>query len=180
MSVRIVDPVVVYPETLSNQAFTSVNSPPHSTYGSIPNMNESIHERTMVRKPSFRVIAEAFFTKMKGNAPTRRVMTKLMSNGVNAESMPYIMDTTRDMNMNSALTSSASPTFRDIDLMFIRYCLSFSALTLFFSSWFSSIRSVMPALMFASWSSPSKVYVYLRPEALYASRPSDILYKGLT
>ena len=51
-SVKIVEPVVVYPDTLSNQAFIRVNSPPHSTYGSIPNMNESSQDNTIIMNPS--------------------------------------------------------------------------------------------------------------------------------
>ncbi len=45
---RIVAPVVVKPETLSNQAFMMENGPPQRAYGSIPNMNESSHDRTII------------------------------------------------------------------------------------------------------------------------------------
>ena len=50
--VRMVEPVVVYPETLSKRAFTRENSPPHITYGSIPNRNDSIHDSTIIMNPS--------------------------------------------------------------------------------------------------------------------------------
>ena len=46
---RMDEPVVVKPETLSNQAFMTVNGPPHRAYGSIPKIKESNHERTMIR-----------------------------------------------------------------------------------------------------------------------------------
>ena len=117
--VRIVAPVVVYPETLSNHALIKVNSPPQSTYGMVPKIKESTHERTMVRKPSFRESASFFFTNMNGNAPTRSVMMKLMSNGVNAESYPSIIDTIIERNINKALTRRALPTFNDMALTFI-------------------------------------------------------------
>ena len=65
-----------------------VNSPPQITYGSIPNMNESSHARTMVTKPSFKDISGADFTKMKGNIPTKAVSTQLIRRGVNPESTP--------------------------------------------------------------------------------------------
>ena len=44
---RMVAPVVVKPETLSNQAFVTVKGPPQRAYGSIPKMKERIHDRTM-------------------------------------------------------------------------------------------------------------------------------------
>ena len=117
--VRIVAPVVVYPDTLSNHALIRVNSPPQSTYGIVPKMKERTHERTMVRKPSFSERASVFFTKMNGKAPTRRVMMKLMSKGVNAESYPSIIDTIIERNINKALTRRALPTFNDMALIFI-------------------------------------------------------------
>ena len=115
----MVEPVVVYPETLSNHAFINVNSPPQSTYGSIPNMKDRSHERTMVRKPSFRDSAWDFLTKMKGNPPAIRVIMKLIIRGPNAESRPSITETMMDRNMNRALTRSALPTFTDIAFTFI-------------------------------------------------------------
>ncbi len=45
---RMVAPVVVKPETLSNHAFEMVNGPPHRAYGSIPKMKESNQDRTMM------------------------------------------------------------------------------------------------------------------------------------
>jgi hypothetical protein len=91
-----------------------VNSPPQRTYGSIPKTNERSQARNMVRKPSFRVNGCAVRTKMKGKAPTIEVMMKLMSRGVNAESIPSDIDIIKDMNMKRALTSSALPTLVDI------------------------------------------------------------------
>jgi hypothetical protein len=88
ISVNIVDPVVVYPETLSNQAFINVNSPPQSTYGSIPNIKDRIQARTMVRKPDWRVVAGFFFTNMNGKVPVMKVTRKLIRRGVKAESNP--------------------------------------------------------------------------------------------
>ena len=73
----------------------------------------------MVMNPSFIVRGAAFFTKMKGNDPTRSVMMKLIRRGVNAESNPFTTDTMMDMNMKRALTRSAFPTFVDMDLTFI-------------------------------------------------------------
>ena len=55
--VRIVEPVVVYPETLSYHAFTRENSPPHKTYGNIPNRHESNHENITIVNPSFMLMS---------------------------------------------------------------------------------------------------------------------------
>jgi hypothetical protein len=49
-------------------------------------MKDRIHERKIVRKPSFRERVSVFLTNIKGKAPVIRVMMKLMSSGVNAES----------------------------------------------------------------------------------------------
>ena len=48
MSSRMVAPVVVKPETLSNQAFITVNGPPHMAYGKAPNTKDSSHDRKMI------------------------------------------------------------------------------------------------------------------------------------
>ena len=114
MSVRIVEPVVVYPETLSNHAFASVNSPPQSTYGSMPNINDRIHENTMVIYPEWRVVEGLSFTKMNGKMPVMAVTRKLMTIGVNPESMPLNTATRIDMSMKRALMSNAFPMFVDI------------------------------------------------------------------
>ena len=45
---RIVEPVVVNPETLSNQAFMIVNGPPQSAYGSMPKMKDSSQDSAMI------------------------------------------------------------------------------------------------------------------------------------
>ena len=115
----MVDPVVVKPETLSNQAFIKVNSPPYNTYGSIPNMKDRSHDKTMVRKPSFNVSGCLPLTKINGNAPTRRVIMKLISKGPNASSRPLTIETIIDRNINKALTRSAFPTLVDIAFTFI-------------------------------------------------------------
>ena len=119
ISFNIDDPVVVYPETLSNQAFTKVNSPPHSTYGNIPKMNDSIHARTIVTNPSFMLNVGTVLTKMNGNAPTISVMMKLIIKGPNPVSLPYRRDTPIDNAINRALTRSALPTLTDMALIFI-------------------------------------------------------------
>ena len=112
---------MVYPETLSNKALTSENSPPHITYGSMPNRNDNIHESTMIMNPSCSDMASDFLTKIKGNAPAIKVIIKLMDNGAKAESIPSPIDISMEMNMNSALTRSALPTLVDITLTFIFY-----------------------------------------------------------
>ena len=47
-SERMLAPVVVKPDTLSNQAFITLKGPPQSTYGSIPKTKDSNHDRTMI------------------------------------------------------------------------------------------------------------------------------------
>ena len=47
------------------------------------------------------------------------VMMKLMARGPNAESFPFTTETIREKNMNSALISSACPTFLDMTLISI-------------------------------------------------------------
>ena len=115
----MVEPVVVYPETLSNQALINVNSPPHKTYGSMPKINERSQDRTMVRNPSYKDKNNYSHTKIKRNEPKRSKMMKLINNGAKAESRPFIMDTTMDRNINNALTSSALPILTDIAFTFI-------------------------------------------------------------
>ena len=51
---------------------------------------------------------------MNGNAPTIKVMRKLIARGPKAASIPFTMDTIIDRNMNNALTRSALPTFTDM------------------------------------------------------------------
>ena len=46
-------------------------------------------------------------------------MRKLISRGVNAESNPFSIDMTTEMNMNKALMSNALPMFVDIAFTFI-------------------------------------------------------------
>gem|GEM_PF-2824010 len=107
MSSRIEAPVVVKPETLSNQAFTIVKGPPQRAYGSIPNMNDRSHDRTMIIYPSRREISGDLRTNMNGKIPTVNVIVKLISRAASALSLPFATETNIDRNMNSALTSSA-------------------------------------------------------------------------
>jgi hypothetical protein len=87
-------------------------------------MNERIHERTMVRKPSFKERGWDFFTNMKGKAPTIRVMTKLIISGPNAESRPSAIETIMERNMKRALTRRAFPTLTDMAFTFMACLLS--------------------------------------------------------
>ena len=122
MSFKIVEPVVVYPDTLSNQAFTRVNSPPQSTYGSIPKTKDRSQARMMVRKPSLSESSGAFLTNMNGKAPTIVVIIRLIRRGVNAESYSSAIEMSRDTNIKKALTSRAFPTLIDMAFtLIIRY-----------------------------------------------------------
>ena len=116
---NMVAPVVVYPETLSNQALATVKGPPHRAYGSIPKMNDSSQDSTIIIYPSLRVMVGDLRTKMKGKIPTMNVMVKDMSRAVRALSFPFAMETRTERNMNRALTSRAKPTFLLITLIFI-------------------------------------------------------------
>ena len=87
-SSRMVAPVVVKPDTLSNHAFANVNGPPQRAYGSMPNRKESSHDRKMIMYPSFREICSVFRTKMKGKMPTVKVRAKLIRSGARALSPP--------------------------------------------------------------------------------------------
>ena len=82
-------------------------------------MKDNIQARIIVTKPSFMLSDGTFLTKMKGKAPTIKVMTKLTINGPKPESLPYRRDTPIDSAMNKALTRRAFPTFTDMALMSI-------------------------------------------------------------
>ena len=86
MSRRMVAPVVVIPEVLSNQAFASENSPPQRRYGSIPKRQQKNHERMSVASPSRKLMSLRFLTNTTGNIPARRVTHPLSSSGENAVS----------------------------------------------------------------------------------------------
>ena len=73
----------------------------------------------MMRNPSDIDMEEVFLTKMKGKAPTVRVIRKEIRRELKASSIPPLRETTRDKNINRALTSSALPTFTDMTLMSI-------------------------------------------------------------
>jgi hypothetical protein len=77
MSDKIVEPVVVKPETLSNQAFTNVNSPPQRRYGKIPIRQDRSQPATTITSPSFPEIAGLGGTKNRGNTPKRAHITEL-------------------------------------------------------------------------------------------------------
>jgi hypothetical protein len=155
---RMVAPVVVYPETLSNNELITENGPPHRAYGNIPNIKDNIQDRKIIMYPSCNVIASVFRTKMKGNIPTRKVIRQLMAKAARALSFPVglEMDTNTEKNMNNALTKRAKPTFLDITLTFISNPVYLSLESSFFtfsliscnrlrSIWLSSIISVIPS-----------------------------------
>ena len=119
-SSRMVAPVVVKPDTLSNQALAMVNGPPHSTYGSMPNRKDSSQDRKMIMYPSLRVMLSVLRTKMKGKMPTVNVSAKLIRSGARALSPPSRSEMPADRSMNSELTRSAIPVFRDMTFRFIR------------------------------------------------------------
>ncbi len=144
-------------------------------------MNESTHERTMMRYPSFSEMFGVLFTKMNGKIPTENVMMKLMIRAESALSLPFIMETIIDRNMKSALTSRAVPTFLDMTFRFIvplavcpssywdGVCLpkaSLKPLRRRLSCLFSSTTSVMLPLSSCSSSSPSKLTEYVLPTVL--------------
>ena len=56
---------------------------------------------------------------MNGNTPTVKVSEKLIRSGVRALSPPSARETKTDSSMNSELTRSAVPTFRDMTFRFI-------------------------------------------------------------
>ena len=115
----MLEPVVVKPETLSNQAFATEKGPPQRAYGSIPNTNERSHDRVMVTYPSLRVMAEDLRTNIKGKIPTVKVMVKLIISAAQALSLPFSTDVSTESSINRELTSKASPTLRLIPFQFI-------------------------------------------------------------
>ena len=64
----------------------------------------------MIRKPSFKLTSGVLRTKIKGKAPTKRVMPPLITKGVKAESTPSKTDMPAEITINKALTKSALPT----------------------------------------------------------------------
>lgn len=60
----------------------------------------------------------ALFTKIRGKTPTVKVIMKLITRAANALSFPSPIEMRMDMNINNALTKSASPTFLDMILRF--------------------------------------------------------------
>jgi hypothetical protein len=119
ISVRIVAPVVVYPDTLSYHALIRENSPPHNTYGNIPNTHERTHENTIIVNPSLILISSYLRTKIRGNKPVVKVITALRNNGENAGSKSYIMEVIAPKNMKTALKTRAIPIFLETTLIFI-------------------------------------------------------------
>ena len=121
-SVSMVPPVVVYPDTDSNQAFDSVNSPPQSTYGSIPKMQLRNQEKIVIAKPSRRLTLSCPLTNIRGKLPTMAVISALRSKGENAESNPFTADTASEMNIKIALKTKAIPIYRATSLIFMTSC----------------------------------------------------------
>ena len=74
-------------------------------------MKERIQDKTMMVKPSDMEMLLFVRTNMKGKIPAVNVMTKLMAREVKEESIPFPQDTSMEISMNNALTSSDKPTF---------------------------------------------------------------------
>ena len=53
MSVSIVEPVVVNPDTISKKALSNLGIQPLNTKGRAPNTDQSIHASATITKPSF-------------------------------------------------------------------------------------------------------------------------------
>jgi len=75
--VRIEEPVVVKPDTLSNHALVKVNSPPHRIYGSAPNKQERSQLNITMINPSLFVIYVVEGMNIKKNIPKRAVTNEL-------------------------------------------------------------------------------------------------------
>ena len=75
----------------------------------------------MMMYPSLRLMAEVLRTNMNGKMPTMKVMVKEMMRAARALSFPLSRETKIENSMNSALTSSAYPTFLLMPFQFIRY-----------------------------------------------------------
>ena len=105
MSDRIVEPVVVYPDTLSNSAFTRENSLPtlHTAASRTEKTVSTTGDNHEPRPEGDRL---GLLTKMNGS-PAMKVIIKLMDRGANAESILSQMEISMEMNMNKALTRSA-------------------------------------------------------------------------
>jgi hypothetical protein len=121
ISLRIVAPVVVKPDTDSNRAFASVNSPPHKRYGSIPKIHERSQANIVIAKPSEILISSAVRTKIKGKHPTINVMNPLIRRGVKEESIPLKIETTIESNINIPLNINVAPRYLDISFIFIAF-----------------------------------------------------------
>ena len=119
MSSRMVAPVVVMPDVLSNQALTSENSPPQSTYGSIENTQLKNQAMSRIARPSRVLMSLCRRTKTSGKMPTIIVRMPLSSSGEKDESNPSSAATSADRNMNTAQQISAIPTFLDMTPTFI-------------------------------------------------------------
>lgn len=81
------DPVVVYPETLSNHAFVNVNSPPHRTKGRVPIKHDKIQLYTTIASASlFEILPTAPGTNRIGNIPKRVAIKQVYRSGKKAVS----------------------------------------------------------------------------------------------
>ena len=107
------------PEALSNQAFTSENSPPQRTKGSMEKMQHMNQAINRMARPSRVLMSLCRRTKISGKIPTIMVRMALSSSGENDESKPSTAATSADRNMKLAQQISAMPTFRDITPQFI-------------------------------------------------------------
>ena len=119
ISLRIVAPVVVNPDTDSKNALARVNSPPHIRYGSIPNIHERNQANMVMAKPSYSLMSSDCLTNIRGKSPTMVVMNPLISRGAKDESIPLRIETSMDNSINDPLKISVTPRYLDISLMFI-------------------------------------------------------------
>ena len=85
----------------------------------MPKTKDRSQERVMIMYPSLSEMFSARRTKMKGNIPDMKVITKLMARAARALSLPFATDTKTLRSMKSELTSRASPTFLDMTFTFI-------------------------------------------------------------
>jgi hypothetical protein len=86
MFTKIVEPVVVNPETLSNQASVKEKFPFQSKYGKAPNRHDVNQLATTINNPSLFEILSTTGINIKGNKPKRPVIKALYSKGITVSS----------------------------------------------------------------------------------------------
>ncbi len=64
MSFKMVDPVVVNPDTLSNMALANENSPPHKKYGIVPIIHVISQPNTLIPNPSWKLTSSGVSTNI--------------------------------------------------------------------------------------------------------------------